>query len=42
MEELQQVDVALQGDQGGDIVGAEGGVAAADDVLEVRGGDFGG
>lgn len=40
VEELQEVDVVLEVDQGGDLLGAEGRVAAADDVLEVIGGDL--
>ena len=36
------MDVVLEMYQGRDVVGAEGGVTAADDVLEVLGGDLGG
>ena len=34
------MDVVLEVYQGGDVVGAEGGVTAADNVLEVLGGDL--
>jgi hypothetical protein len=36
------VDVVLEVYQGGDVVGAEGGIAAGNDILEVLGGDLGG
>jgi hypothetical protein len=42
VEELQEVDVVLEMDQGRDVLGAEGRIAAVNDVLEVLGGDFGG
>jgi hypothetical protein len=36
------VDVVLEVYQGGDVVGAEGGITAGNDILEVLGGDLGG
>jgi hypothetical protein len=42
VEQLEQVDVVLEMNQGGDVLGAEGRIAAADDVLEVVGRDLGG
>ena len=44
VEQLEQVDVPLlvECDSGCDVLGAECGVTAVDDVLEVCGGDFGG
>lgn len=40
MEELEEVEVVLEVDEGRRLGGAEGRVAAVDDVLEVGRGDF--
>lgn len=42
MEELEEVNAALEVDQWGDIFRSEGGVTPVDDVPEVLGGNFGG
>lgn len=41
VEELEEVEVVVEVDQGCGLRGAEGGVTPADDTLEILGGDLG-